>query len=319
MDRADVTSLSSAAPSEPHHPPPATPKENYIFLLLRRMPRWRLPALVLAILGILLGLGGMGAIWLYTIPGVWRWGITGPIANPLPWEWLKLIPGSFALLMIGGISVWIPGLPVLLASQVLRSYAEGTDSELTRQVDRLGVEQSEAERSLENSDKTGLIPLVRYSRMQLQAYYKIGLTQTQRSFRYSLIAMWLGFLVILAGLVYQVLPLEQLFPSKAEAEKANITVVAVAGSAIIEVIAALFLWVYRSSIVQLTYFYNRQMHIHNVVMCYRMASAMKEPDSAVASIIGKVLEQTWSIERPTAPSGKVLNEMFANSGAKSAA
>jgi hypothetical protein len=120
------------------------------------------------------------------------------------------------------------------------------------------------------------------------------------------------------GLLYQVLPLEQLFPAKTVTSKADITVVAVAGSAFIEIIAALFLWVYRSSIVQLTYFYNRQMHIHNVVMCYRMASLMKEPDSTVASIVQKVLEQTWAVERPAAPSGKVLGEMFAKDSAKAA-
>lgn len=315
MDPANLADSPSETTQHVQH---TGPKENYVVLLLRRMPRWRLPALGLAVLGILFGLGGMGVVWIYTIPSIWRWGIAGPLADPLPWEWLKLIPGAFALLMVSGLSVWLPGLPVLLAAQVLRVYAEATESEVTRQVDRLSIEQSAAERLLEDSDRTGLIPLVRYSRMQLEAYYKIGLSQTQRSFRYSLIAMWIGFVVILAGLVYQVLPLEHLFPSKTATSKADITVVAVAGSAIIEIVAALFLWVYRSSIVQLTYFYNRQMHIHNVVMCYRMASVMKEPDSTVHSIIEKVLEQTWAVERPGAPSGRVLGEMFAKSGSKSA-
>jgi len=75
-------------------------------------------------------------------------------------------------------------------------------------------------------------------------------------------------------------------------------------------IAALFLWVYRSSIAQLTYFYNRQMHIHNVVMCYRMAASMKEPDTAVGKIIDKVLEQTWGVEQQPLPSGKVVSELY---------
>src|SRR5262249_52335417 len=155
-------------------------------------------------------------------------------------------------------------------------------------VEEISREQSEAEKELEKTDRVGLVPLVRYSRKQLEAYYTIGLNQTQRSFRYSVVAMWLGFTVILIGLAYQILPFELFFPGNV-AKNADITLTALAGGTVVEIIAALFLWVYRTSIHLLTYYYDRQMHIHNVILCYRMAESTKEPDGIVRSIVEEVL------------------------------
>jgi hypothetical protein len=302
------TPVSEPTPQRPADPVTRPAREGAVVLLLRRKPRWRPWALLLTAIAVLLGLAAMAAVWVYVIPTVWPWSVA-PLAQGPSWEWIKLVPGLFGLLFLFAISIWLPGGPMVLLAHVLRVFAEESEEQLARQVDELGEGLAQAESELEKVDPAGLVPIVRYSRAQLEAYYKIGLTQTQRSFRYSVIAMWLGFIVILAGLAYQVLPLERLFPAAGPA-RIDITLAAIGGSVVIELIAALFLWVYRSAVTQLTYFYNRQLHIHNVLLCFRMAAAMKEPDDTVRAIIERVLEPHSPLEQQPLPSGRVLGEMF---------
>jgi hypothetical protein len=64
--------------------------------------------------------------------------------------------------------------------------------------------------------------------------------------------------------------------------------------------------VYRTSIRQLTYFYNRQMYNHSVLMCQRIADGMKESDPVKKTIVEKVLDRSWVLEKEALPSGKQL-------------
>ena len=120
----------------------------------------------------------------------------------------------------------------------------------------------------------------------MKAYCKIGLTPTQRRFRYSLIAMWIGFTVILLGILLQVVDVDLLSKIGIRRLETNVTALVILSGAIIEVISAFFVWVYRTSIKQLNYFYNRQMYNHSVLMCQSGCgdSAIMSPLSALSSI-----------------------------------
>lgn len=292
-----------------------------IDLLFRNKPRWRPYMLAIAVLALVLGLMLMGVVWLYAIPPIWNSWVVAPVSNEaLTWaQRLLIIPGILIVFFIFSLSIWLPGAPVVFLSQIARLYAESANEHVAGQIRELSRDQEEAEKQLEHSDRAGLVPLVRYSRMQLEKYYTIGFNQTRRSFRYSVAAMWLGFAVILSGLIFQVLPLEQIFPESGLMKEPDFNVVALAGGTVVEIIAALFLWVYRSSMQQLTYYYDRQMHIHDVILCFRMASSTKEPDAIVGSIIDEVLKHTWKLEREAAPSGKVIGELFSKAEGKRAA
>mgnify|MGYP003561823226 CR=1 FL=1 len=99
--------------------------------------------------------------------------------------------------------------------------------------------------------------------------------------------MWIGFVVIISGVGINFLPtsIRTLF------DVSNVRDIAIAGGTVIEIISALFLWVYRSSINQLTYFYNRQMDNHNVLVCQRIAETMDEPDETKKVIIERIMER----------------------------
>ena len=175
--------------------------------------------------------------------------------------------------------------------------------------------EREAIDKLEQTDAAGLLPLLKYSRAQLEAYYAVGLSQTRRSFFHAVLAMWLGFILLLVGIALYVAPVEKL-GLKPPAQEFNILILS--GAAIIEFISALFLWVYRSTTAQLTYFYNRQMYSHTAILCFRMASAMEKDkaDHSRSAIVKKLLDWNEKPERPPLEGSKAFRSLLTSGGPK---
>lgn len=278
--------------------------EGTLVRFLRINRRFRGPALLTLSCLLLLAFVTLGySCWYVATPIVWNWGF-----NPPSWRGIISLLGVFYL----GI---IPFVPVALGletiNRIFRLYIEEQESAVKQKFSDLDIDQRAAEKALEANDKTGLIPLIQYSRLQLEAYYSIGLSQTQRSFRYCILAMWIGFAVIISGISLYVLPTTQ---QQAKMTIGDIHIITIAGGVVIEIISALFLWIYRNSINQLTYFYNRQMYIHNVLLCDRIASSMASPDDTKRVIIERVLERGWNVERLSSP-GKGISKLI-QKGAK---
>jgi hypothetical protein len=234
-------------------------------------------------------------VWFKILPGVWTWVFA---------DWsIKNLPGAFAVMFLGVAPLYAPGVVIFAMLWILRIYADLETAKVTQVLDRGSQEQAQIENELKASDPSGLVSLVQYSRIQLEAYYRIGLSQTEGSFRYSVIAMWIGFGVIMVGIVIRVVDLQRL---GLQPPDTNISTLVIMSGAVIEVISALFLWVYRNSIRQLTYFYNRQIHSHSVLLCHRIAETMDAPDEVKKLIVEKVLETSWKQEQESLPTGKTL-------------
>jgi len=272
--------------------------------LLQTRPQLRNVALVLCILAIPLSLVLVWFVWFRVIPHVWDWGF-----EPLSF---KALPAIFALFFLAFLPLVGPTWAVQGTMMVLGQYADAHTAKIAAVVERGSTQLEAVEDELKAGDKSGLVPLLRYSRVQLEAYYRIGLTQTQQSFRYSVTAMWIGFGVILAGIIVRVVDLKKiglLPPDK------DVTTIVIIAGVVIEVVSALFLWIYRYSAKQLTYFYNRQMYNHSVLMCYRIAESMTSGDEVKKAIAEKVLDKVWVLEQDALPQGTSLISF----GAKKAA
>jgi hypothetical protein len=258
--------------------------ENVFIKFLRLNKSFRIPALAVLVLLALASMGGLIYLcWYIWLPSLWSWGF-----EPTTWRSIFSAIGAFYL-------VCIPFSPLAGSSfigNILSLYLNEQEEVVAGKFSELNRGQQSIEAELETKDKAGLIPLIRYSRLQLEAYYRIGLDQTHRSFRYSIIAMWVGFIVIISGVGINFLPISirELFAVS------NVKDISISGGTVIEIISALFLWVYQSSINQLTYFYNRQMDNHNVLICQRIAETMKKSDDTKKVIIEKILERSQKAE-----------------------
>jgi hypothetical protein len=119
--------------------------------------------------------------------------------------------------------------------------------------------------------------------------------------------MWIGFTVILLGILLQVVNVDLLNKVGISRPGTDVTTLVILSGAVIEVISALFLWVYRTSVKQLNYFYNRQMYNHSVLMCHRLSETMeRDADSTKKAIVEKVLDKLWVLDLDKLPVGKKL-------------
>ena len=136
-------------------------KENYIISILRIKKGWRVPALILSLVGVVVGLAGIGYIWFWIIPLVWKWGFIQLSS--------KAIPAAFALLFLAGLPIWLPIVPASYTKIIVGLYIEDQESEIKQKVHEVKEVQIDLESQLEKEDTTGLMPLILYSRVPLEA------------------------------------------------------------------------------------------------------------------------------------------------------
>lgn len=253
------------------------------FLRTHRRIRSAIVAVLVVLIPILLGVAFYVCWWLL-VPRILSWGFSA-----LSW---RSVFSAFGLFYVVAAPFLVVAVSFFLPEKILAMYATEADERLRQQIDDAMFGQDELERLLQNEDRHGLVKLVRYSRLQLQAYYRIGLSQTQRSFRYSVIAMWIGFFVIVLGVGSYLIPhyFAQATPA-ATAQQFTL-----AGGLIIEIISGAFLWVYKSSISKLTYFFDRQQLSHNTLLSFAIAESMTEKDAAKMKIISQLIAS--SPEKP---------------------
>lgn len=257
-------------------------KKNWLVAYLRkRSERVRISVLIfLVIIGVASTILLAYLCYLVWLPAIWNWGFA-----PISW-WRAILAVIGAIYLVLG-----PFFPYVVLSGTLSGigalFTEEAANEFESKIHEIEVKQSGYEQILKENDTEGLIPLVTYSRIELEQYYKIGLSQTQRSYQFSMIAMWLGFLIIAFGIVSYIVPASFINKNLVEG---NFQILTISSGIVIEVIAVLFLGIYRNSINRSTYFYNRQVFIHNALLAYKIATSMKEPDLSKQLIIEKILE-----------------------------
>jgi hypothetical protein len=222
-------------------------------------------------------------------------------------EWWHWIPAFFGYMFLFIAPVW-GGMGALALTGFFTDLSLSIEDAAVRDAQQVVREtEQDAINRLELTDAAGLLPLLKYSRAQLDAYYAIGLNQTRRSFFNAVLAMWLGFILLLLGIALYVGPVEKLGLTR---PAQDFQILILSGAAIIEFVSALFLWVYRSTTAQLTYYYRRQMHSHTSILCFRMASTMEQPDETKRAIIEKVLDWSELPERPPLVGAKGLRSLL---------
>jgi hypothetical protein len=296
---AVVTPLSGTE----QRPPPAWRQ------LLARRPKLQIVGWTIAALAFAALLPIAWLCWYWLPLRLWDWAAS---------EWWHWVPAALGYLFLFVAPVWAVMAASGLAGTLASLAMEGEEAAVRQAQRSIRETEEDAIARLEQTDAAGLLPLLKYSRAQLEAYYAVGLSQTRKSFYNSVIAMWLGFVLLVLGVAFYVGPVE-LLGLKAPTQDFRILVMG--GAAIIEFISALFLWVYRSSTAQITYFYNRQMHSHTSILCFRIASTMEpaRADEVKRLIVEKALDWTGTPERPPLTGGRGMRALVPVLGTKAAA
>lgn len=224
-------------------------------------------------------------VWPNIIIGLWNWGKQA-------WYFL-VIAGFIDLVLITWIAfaVWYTTIDII--AKIISWYAEEEKSQVEKTIKEFEKEEEIIAKEISEKDTAGLLPTIRYSGETLKTYYKISIKQTSRSFSFSVIAMFMGFFIILFGIASTFGFLAYLFR---EIRPTDINNIVIAGGVLAEIISALFLWVYNKSSSQLTYFYNRQIQAHNVILAFRIADTMcgTTKDETKREIVKNILETSMT-------------------------
>ena len=228
------------------------------------------------------------AAWFMVLPRLWVWGDT---------SLTKTILAGFASLFLFAVPLYV----YMMMAAMAEPFADVKVSQVKETRFDLQAIEAETIERLGGTQVGELLTLVRYSRAQLDAYYAMGLQQTRGSFKNALIAMWLGFSILLLGIFSYVVPVEIAW---LRPPSGDFTVVVLASAVIVELIAALFLWTYRSTVGQLTFYYQLQMRSHAAIQSFSIASTMVSNDDAKRAVIDSALATSLTPERLDLPSSK---------------
>lgn len=252
------------------------------------------------------------ACWFVFLPGLWVDEAGRSILRVASIGGALRVVGTLVgSIVLAVIPVWGWMLAYAMTGALFDATVGGENDAVTRARQRVRETEDDALRRLEKTDDAGLLPLLRYSRAQLDAYYAMGLGQTRRAFLNAALAMWLGFLLLVGGIALYIGPVEQLGLAR---PPGDFQWLILASAIVIEVVSALFLWVYRSTIGQLTFYYRLQMQGHSAIMCFRIATTMKEPDAAKRAVIDKLLGAAPEPERPAPMGAKGLLALATGAG-----
>jgi hypothetical protein len=252
------------------------------------------------------------ACWFVLLPGLWFDDAGRSILRVASFgDVLRVLGTLVGSVVLAVMPVWGWMLAYGLTDVLLEATLGGEKADLARARERVRETEDDALRRLEKTDQAGLLPLLRYSRAQLDAYYAMGLGQTRRAFLNAALAMWLGFLLLLGGIALYLGPVERLGLVR---PPGDFHWLILASAVVIEVISALFLWVYRSTVGQLTFYYRLQMQGHSAIMGFRIATTMSDSDAAKRAVIDKLLAAGPAPERPAPMSARGLAGLVAGQG-----
>jgi len=204
------------------------------------------------------------------------------------WRWL-LAWFPMIFLGIGPFYVLMGAWPILISA-----INSNGDIAVKRELDELDTVESE----IRGSDDP--VDYARYSRKALRAYYLMGQNQVRLSFYVGVAAMIFGFIFLVSGLVLQAIDTSQI---KYLRDTQEVSIIVVGGGVVIEFIAATFLWIYRTAIVQLNLYYRRQTLVHSALISVAVAKNLEGDDyqSALKEVISTVIAPNPDVNLPELP------------------
>lgn len=222
---------------------------------------------------------GLGYFTYFSYVWLWNWA-----TNPISIKIIATIIASFF--------IWIlPLFPIIFMSDMISGIFNlvvlDTENEFQENLAKIEKEQQKFDEELYAVDSEKLLPLISHSRIELEQYYQIGLSQTKKSYTYSIVSMWLGLIILFLGMLMYIFPNEVL---NNEIKNGNLQPLILVSGMVLEIISALFLAVYKTSLKKLTYFYDRQIFIHNALFAFKISKTMDDKDESKRLIVEKILD-----------------------------
>ncbi|TVR48465.1 MAG: hypothetical protein EA425_14555 [Puniceicoccaceae bacterium] len=271
--------MPEPAPTDPSPAAPPRPSSTASASIIRHVSgAWRW-AVLISLGGLFLGVFGVAVYfcWIRWMIPVWNWGF-----DPVTWRAALSLIACFYLGIIP-LAVIYSGSERL--TKMLLEILQAKDQDLDRSFSALQRREGEIDSLLASNADQGLVALVKFSQERLSVYHRQAQRQAQRSYRHCIVAMWVGFLVILLSIAAALTD----FLPRAEAAQISPEMLTFAAGLVLEGVAALFFWMYRATTREMNRYHRGQLFLHSVLIAERITAQMKEPDPARVRLVEAIL------------------------------
>ena len=289
---------------------------HWIGGLVRKSSGWRIAALIGCLLVAMVAFGLLYISWFRWIPSLFQWGF---VSFTLDIHAVgKLLASAIGIFFLAFLPIGVVTWPFQWIGFLLSIYAKEQEDKDRNKIKKVeGLDQKLEDEILKEEDDEhmrSLIRLVRFSKQQLNQYYDTATHQMRRSFLYSTFAMWAGFLIILLVIFQYLAPKSWELPTP----PGGVNYLLTAAGVLIEVVSALFFWVYRTAKAEERYFYARRIYLHSVLLGFRVSQSMQESgDLAKQKIVEHLLGETLEGKPgPELPSGVKLAKLATSATGK---
>lgn len=178
---------------------------------------------------------------------------------------------------------------VLLASAlllpILLAYTERFTDKVDSEIDKLRAERVKITEKIEGKDKLDIFNTIQLSLNQLNEYYTINKDQARRSFHFSLFAIIIGLVTIIAGIWLHFLGIA----------KIELVYITGASGIILEFIGGAYFFMYNKSLEQVNLFFGQLIKIQDTMLSINLAENISDNNKKIEmseKIITSLLERS---------------------------
>ena len=138
-----------------------------------------------------------------------------------------------------------------------------------QELNEIKKERNEIKKRISKAPQVDIFDTVQLGLNQLTEYYTINKSQARNSFRFSIFAIVLGLITIVGGIwIFYLRDIPNLQLA---------TISSISGT-LIETIGGLYFFIYKKSLEQLNYFYDKLTETQNIMLAVKLAESMENEE-----------------------------------------
>ncbi|WP_430827192.1 TRADD-N-associated membrane domain-containing protein [Chryseobacterium indologenes] len=136
-----------------------------------------------------------------------------------------------------------------------------------QEIIKINEEREEIKTKIENKEQLEIFDTIQLSLNQLNEYYTINKVQAKSSFNWSISAIVLGLMLIIAGII--------LFYTNAN-PNINITILTGIAGVLLEFIGGAYFFMYKKSLEQVNFFFAQLIKVQDTMLSINLASKVED-------------------------------------------
>ncbi|RIK81745.1 MAG: hypothetical protein DCC68_07940 [Planctomycetota bacterium] len=206
------------------------------------------------------------------------------------------VPEQLRIAFLAAMAMSALAVLLCLVSYLLELPTEAI--EVQAELAPLRVEREAIQRRLAAHDEPGdVLQSIQLSLNQLSEYYTISKGQARGSFRVSVAAMILGFVTLIGGVWL-------FFFQSSDTRVATVATLSAIGGVLSQFLAASYFYLYRTTIAQMNYFYDRLVSLQDTMLSIRLCEGIDDKPLQLALkekiVVALLAQQSRAVPSATA-------------------